>query len=90
MIHYQSVNPTRNAFTSDTPITEFPRNQVTVFYYDSVGQGNFPVSAGVVTTYRMNQDNWSYQELISYNTGTTYNRRWRDGSWTEWIKTSAN
>src|SRR5699024_6567551 len=58
-VSYRTVKKEKNIFSSNSPITDYPNNEETLFYYDTDGQGDFPASAGVVRTVRMNDDNWS-------------------------------
>lgn len=85
---YHAVKIGANPYGNATPLTDFPQNVVTTFFYNSPGSAGFPVSAGIVTTYRMSDDAWGKQELREYRANGVWSRYWDGTVWSTWTKIS--
>lgn len=77
------VKPLAVGATMNDGITTFALNAVTVTAIDYL-QDTFKNTGGVLTTYRINNDSYGYQEFKMVNSDKKYTRRWASGAWQAW------
>jgi peptidoglycan/xylan/chitin deacetylase (PgdA/CDA1 family) len=77
--------------SNSTPITSFKQPCVSLTNITGALSSGFPEnSAGVLLTYRMANDLYSFQIYHLLGNNKIYKRRWENGTWTVWANTDEN
>ena len=66
------------------PITYFEKRMIYINPVSDSSSSPDGTNGGILTTYRMIDDTYSYQTYKLYNAKTTYSRRWVTSAWSAW------
>lgn len=66
----------------NSPLSDFTAGRKTLIQYLSADGGGFPVSSGILETYRSDRNDVLSFQLYHASDGRVYRRRWSGGGWT--------